>query len=688
MQPQKIQVIPEIQNLSPSSPKPLVFWKRIKQNQEKELHLFLLLEGRTDAETRQLGKEFWEVVSANTNELAINQKGFSNPEYVCEAILKIGNEFLTTWSRQTQIDNWSDISLIIAVATPQSIYFARLGKARIFLFRSHQIILADENLSYPRSPQFSPPFSELAGGSLKLGDRIIFASAEIMESFSREEISSLAVPSELTQAFYNIVRSLEVAGSPKNAAFILGDVVPFHKPEEQLQPTLEGKLKEARIGELHFREFNPIARQINVSSPLVPWKEILSAFWKKLPNVGHPITKFFAWLLRPLAKKISSLSLARKAILFSFLVFFVAFAGLLVRSLTYQPPTAEPVKTDFKAIYDRAEQLREEASAALIYQDENKARESLMQADSLLEQASTSGEWGIKAIKLRQELNDQLATLDKAQPTETKKIWSLPEDQGSLIKISLQNNQNILAVAGKSVWSVKAGTDNPQADKLADVSINCGQSPQEKCWLLSTKNGLWLSSSKDRVYFIVDPIARKVSEKKELSQEAQGPFSAAASFDSAIYFFNLPGTQIKQFSLENNELKLSRDWLKQDLEEDFKDDTVVSMSIDGSIFAVTQKGNLLRLSGGKKTSWNAERPGSSFQGDKLALFTKPEYKNLYLLDPEKKRVIVFEKESGKLKGQAQNISLGQAIDFQVDEGKKEVYFVTPRDLYQLNFEIN
>jgi len=686
---QKLQIIPTVQSPVPSEPCPLVFWKRINKKHEEELHLFLLLKGRTEKETKDLGREIWERISTYLNELAINQKGFSNPEHVCESILKIGNDFLTTWSHGTQISNWGDLSLIIAVSNSAAIYFARIGKARFFLFRNQQIILADEDLSHPRSPQFSPPFSEIAGGPLKLGDRIMFASGEIMELFSWEEIATLANSPIITQAFYNMLRSLEVTPLSKNSAFLLGDAVSTKsnlaaEQEKNILLLLGDKIKDARIGEMNFLEFNPLVRQTaaNPSQTLIPWQNILGEFWEKTTKMFEFLTKIAAAPFGIIRKRISSLSLTRKIILFSSLGLFLIFIGFIANSLLNRqtvPPVAE---TNYEANIEEAGRLKDEAANALIYQDEEKARKNLMQADILLEEASISGEWGIKAIKLRQEVGEQLSVLDKASPVEIQKIWTVAESHESIRNIALQSNRDILAATGKGIWSIKTN-GGPQAEKFSK-ELELGEN---KYWIVPNGSKFLLISPQSRSLFAINAASREISDKKELAPEIKNTFSAAAAFDSSVYLFDSENSQIKQFSTTNDSLTFNRDWFKQDLTADFKDNPAVSLCIDGSIFLITKNGNIFKLSGGKKSAWSAENPASPFQGDKLRLFTESGGKNLYILDPAKKRVVLIEKETGKMLGQMQNSDLANAVDFQVDEKNKTLYFATGSDLFKLTLNL-
>lgn len=685
MLPQKFHIIPEVQEFSTSLTKPLLFWKKIQKNQEKELHLILLIEGRTSKETHELGKHLWETISAYENELTINQNALSNPEHVCEAILKISNEFLVKWSRGVQIGNWNELGIVIAVSSPSAIYFTRIGKPRLLLYRNNQIVLADENLAQPRSPQFSPPFSELAGGSLMPKDRLLMLSGGLTESFSWDEVSSLITSPETTQAYLNIIRSLEVLSIPQNAAFLLGDLVPINKNDHAIHSITNERIKETRIGELYFQEFNPIARVTNpvtsTATTMVPWKEILQAGGAKTKDLGGLVINIIVVPIRPLAKSFSALSSARKTILTSFFILLIAFVVFLTRSMLNHNDQAPAPQVDYKAMYDTAAKLKDDAQSALIYQDEEKARKNLAEADSLLEQASLSSDWGIKAIKLRQEVDDQLATLDKAQTTEISKVWSNADSQNPIRKLGLGNNGNLLILTGKSAFNLKPGGDNPQAESFSG-NLNIAQ---EKGWLIPSRNEFIFTSPQNKDLYAIDPAGKTVSGKKDLPQEASSSLTAMASYDTFVYFFDPEAVQIKQFVYTNNNLNFKADWLKQDLKSDLKGDPIVSMAIEGNIFAVTQNGNFLRLSGGKKIPWDVEKPGAPIKGDNLVIFTRGDDKNVYLLDPTNKRIVIVEKETGKLKGQVQNSSLSQAVDFQVDEKNKTAYFVTGNDLFKMSF---
>jgi len=678
---QKIIIFPDIQSSVLAAPKPLIFWKRIKKNADQELHLALLVEGRTDQETLQLGRELWDMLSAYENELVINKNGLANPEFVCESLLKVANDYLTNFSHRTQVNNWSDLGIVILVASSAALYFARIGRPRLILFRDNQIILADENLTHPRSPQFSPPFAELAGGAINLGDRLLLISGTITEAFSWEEVYSLAAHPHTSQAYLNVVRSLEVISPSINSAFLFGDVVAENIGDEVFANRSNVRLRENRVGDLYFQEFNPTFREpaVATATSFVPWQEILAVSGQKIFSVFKLIGRIIGFPLKPLGRRIGALSPTRKVILGILVIILLALGTLIFRSVSRPTAKNTAPAVDFQTLYDQANRLKDEASDALIYQDEEKARKNLAQADSLLEQASQSGDLGIKALKLKKEVDDQLATLDKAQASQSSSIWTTSDDQEVIKGIGFQNNGNILLITNKKGWDIKPADSKPEAQSFSD-----GQNIGEGLLATTNTDRLFLSSE-DKLFYVINAATKNISAKKDLPAEVKPNAASAATYGSSVYFFDPDESQIKQFNYQNGELVFKSNWLKQDLKGDFRDNPAVSMSIDGSVFLVTQKGDLWRLSGGKKSAWNVEKPGAAFQGDKLVIQANPDNNNLYLLDPDNKRIVIFEKETGKLKGQVQNDALAKAVGFQVSEKNKVIYFVTSGSLFKLTF---
>jgi hypothetical protein len=345
-------------------------------------------------------------------------------------------------------------------------------------------------------------------------------------------------------------------------------------------------------------------------------------------------------------------------------------------------PEPKPVNVDYRGTYEQAEKLKGEAESALIYQDEEKARKSLGQAISLLDQVAASGDWGIKALKLKKEIEEQLATLEKAKiVSNVEKIWTIPQEKGALAKIALNKNL-VFLLSDKWAGEIDlTKSDFPAIDYYGTIVLN-----NQKIWLFPLVSQGIIITPQDKSYYRLDFGNRQISEKNNLENNFSDSYTCGSSFENNLYFFDPGSVNIKQFALEENKLIFKRDWLKPEIKADLEKDPLISMAVDGSIFAVTQSGKILRFSGGKKSTWQAEDLTAPPSGGNIVVHTKPNQANLYVLDPTQKRIAIYEKEGGKIKSQIQNLLFAQTRDFQVDEVKKEIYFITLGALFRLKLE--
>ena len=686
----KIYFLPAVFNSHSASPKTIAFWRKINQldNSQPEVHLFLVFEGRNTAETHQLGREFWKIASGYTTEAILNQQAFLNPEQTCESIIKLFNDYFLAFREKNPVQNWNEFHLIVGIATGNALFFTRLGDARLVFFRDQNIFVADEDLAPNRSPHFQPPLSEIAEGNLHNDDRILIATPALSRLFSLEDLASLVNPQNFFGAFGNIVKSIEIAKAPANASFLWGEVSPANPQKEAaIQKALGAKIKKTQFENLHFWEFNlfdqPIPAKETFKSDLLPWGKIIRALSSAIVSSITTVGKIIAYPLRPIFQKIASLSPLRKAILLSSFFVFLVYLGYVSFSILNQPKP-DVASVDYQAAFSEAEKLRQEAQSALIYQDEEKARKNLAQAVALLDQATHSGECGIKALKMKQEIEEELAGLEKTENANSiTKIWPAPAEKGLLKKLSWVKNGTLLLAAEKWTGEIKIADSNvtPEDYQKSQLDLS-GQSP----WLLKSQNRFLLILLQKQLMVAIDPGNKTITEAKSLGGEFKEKFSTAAAFNNNIYFFDPKENEIKLFAYENENLTFKRNWLKPEFRDEFKDNPITSLAVDGSIYALSRDGQIKRFSGGKKTSWKAEDSTTKVGGERGGLLTNAALKNLYVLDPANKKIIVYEKETGKLKSQIQNSSLGQAADFQVDEGKKEMYFITSSVLFKFNFE--
>lgn len=145
-------------------------------------------------------------------------------------------------------------------------------------------------------------------------------------------------------------------------------------------------------------------------------------------------------------------------------------------------------------------------------------------------------------------------------------------------------------------------------------------------------------------------------------------------FNNNIYVLNSEQRNIYKYSYDsgNDEYGDPIRWVKSAKNLEF--DQVVSMAVDGDIWLSTKQGKIFKLSSG-----NGEELAINGLVDALSgltyLFTKPDYDNIYLLEPISSRLIVIDKEGNFVK-EVKSVSLASASNLIVDEDRSKVLVIS------------
>lgn len=104
----------------------------------------------------------------------------------------------------------------------------------------------------------------------------------------------------------------------------------------------------------------------------------------------------------------------------------------------------------------------------------------------------------------------------------------------------------------------------------------------------------------------------------------------------------------------------------------------VSFTIDGFVYLVTENGDVYKFATGKQQTFELEAVDPPIRAASK-IFTRPSSKFLYVLEPSQKRLILYEKSSGKLRRQYLFPSLTEIQDFVLDE-KEEILFLLEKNV--------
>ncbi|QQS39090.1 hypothetical protein IPM62_00515 [Candidatus Woesebacteria bacterium] len=197
------------------------------------------------------------------------------------------------------------------------------------------------------------------------------------------------------------------------------------------------------------------------------------------------------------------------------------------------------------------------------------------------------------------------------------------------------------------------------------------------------EEAFYIASSADRVYVSTKDGIYRVDEGKELVGEedltyADLPYSYAAN----LYIVDTANSEIIRYSAYEGGFSEGKSWLVASADPDLS--KIKSLSIDGSIWMVSETGGIYKFSLGNQI--NFEVSGVFPQIENASqIFTTDELEYLYILEPSQKRVVVTNKE-GVFVAQYISEKLTGAIDFAVSEKSKKVIFLTGDKLESIDLK--
>jgi hypothetical protein len=120
-------------------------------------------------------------------------------------------------------------------------------------------------------------------------------------------------------------------------------------------------------------------------------------------------------------------------------------------------------------------------------------------------------------------------------------------------------------------------------------------------------------------------------------------------------------------------------WLKQGSDLDLE--MANSMAIDGNIWLGFKDGQLKKLLSGKIEDFSIAGLKDPFSSP-ITLYTKEDMDNLYILEPQKSRVVVLNKK-GEFVKEVKSQSLSSATVLFADEKQKKIFAVSGSLIFEM-----
>jgi len=323
------------------------------------------------------------------------------------------------------------------------------------------------------------------------------------------------------------------------------------------------------------------------------------------------------------------------------------------------------------------EETIEQASGALIYKDENQARVLFKQAQDLLSALpKNKPDREARAQKIQNEIDVAM--------NELRKIVMIPNPivLGDVQDSAQGTTGTAMVTSGSDIFV--AGSDQRvyQFDRL------------QKKFTVLTANPLsspiaHLRADEGNI-FAFDANRNLTEIKKGATEATPLPLTwdhqnwkDVVAYANRLYVLQSSpqdtDSQIIRFNQSGETFGDGKNWITS---RTSPLTNAVSLTIDGALYVLEPNGIIKRFENGSETGWNAELIEPAFE-TATNIWTLPQSAYLYVLEPARKRLVVFEKKTGAFVVQYTSDAFTDLKDVSVDEKGYTIYLLGGSKLYSI-----
>ena len=556
------------------------------------------------------------------------KKSTLKPETAFRQAIKETNNFLQTRIEKGDVSWLGNLNFLILNLKDFAINFTKIGSIKIFLLRAGKIVDLEKKLRL-KDIETHPlkVFGNIVSGKVIEDDLLLIFTDEVYDFFVEEELME------------------EIAKSPTT----------FEEKMKKVSQEKKEELKEisgALLGISLVKEKMPT--QSEIISSEVPkefsFRQVLKIhlknFWEVLKNLKEPAFNFI-----------------KKNILIFSLVFFL-FIGWIATNIESNIKAKNYSKT-----IEEIEKTVAQVENHLVDENTSKIllKESLKKISPILKDSLRLPKNFAKNVNsLNEKILNNLYALNKFEKIDKPEVY-IQIDQKKFVpqKIIFQSEELYLFSAyQKNILKI----DKDKKETLLEINrkfdLAC---PLDDLILFFTKPNQVTILKDDKFFTIFIPLPYPDSD-----------FSDIACYQNNIYFLDKKLGQVIWYLLlkPGENYKIGEPTLLLE-----KAILANSISFDGDLW-ILEKDSILKY---KKGELKEEiKPDIFPEIQNLSkIFTNPSTSYLFILEPDQKRILIFEK-SGKIFKQFQSEKFDNLLDFSISKDGKKIFLLNGQTIYQLN----
>lgn len=596
--------------------------------------------------------------------------------------LKKSNEFLEGEVKKDNTSWLGNLNFAVISLKDLNLNFTKVGDLKIFLIRGGEIIDLGKKLELQEiEPYPLKIFLNIVSGKLTTNDIVFVANKEIFDHFVEENLFSEIAKNQIEGKFSEkelkkILRKKEKIFAQISGICLLILLTPEILPKKAISFEREAKIIPLqKIFQPFFTKIKGFLRlakfpKISIKKPFLP-QGLKKAALKKPEFEPFPkidFQRFFRKITTFLKIEFSK-ELKKKLILIFALILFLIFGFFSFQrekraSFLQNQAIIKDVQTEISL-----------AENFLNSKDEKKSNEIFEEAwQKILPLAQEKNAFQNEAQTLKDAIEKNLYTLNKLEKIETPQIlFEFSEKDFSPQKMA--GIDRILYFFNTfNNWFFKfEGSNKTKIETKENLNLAIA---------LEKNSILFFSKPNTLILFENNQPKGTFSLKEPYSDFEFNDFSI---FRQNLYFLDSKKGEILKYSYPPDSAKI---WLNPETKKVIG---AKSMTIDGSIWVLTQDNKIDRYFAGKyQQTLNLDIFPEPKNLEKI--FTSYNLPYLFILEPVQKRIIILKKtgsinspQVGQIVSQFQSEKFDNLKDFVVSFGERKIYLLNGQKIFQIKF---
>ncbi len=349
----------------------------------------------------------------------------------------------------------------------------------------------------------------------------------------------------------------------------------------------------------------------------------------------------------------------------SLLIIFVVSIGIFSTNKAKDAKAAQ-----FKSLYEQAQNKYNSAKAALIYSNTKDANSLLSEAENLNGQVLGSSYLNAEAKQLQDKINQEKYNVAHINDVKDVKEFATVGAEGTKVVALLTDGTKFYAASSDNkLYSVNATGGTAKASSM---NFPGGSAIIHANYFESGKSLLLLTSKSELAeYSLVD---NEMSMVNTLGVEN---VTDIVSYGSRfVYFLQPSANKILRATKTSSGLTNKVSWVK---DSNASLSNAISFAIDGSIYVLNSDGSVKKFLNGAHDDFTLPTLKTPMTAP-TKIVTNTDLKNVYILDPSNKRIVVTSK-TGSLVKELTSENFATMTDAVFSESKSMAYVLAENKVY-------